>query len=90
MAVRTLIHDTCHARPCRLLTTDLSTLSLRLIRMKAALGTQDSLLRILQAQPALLLQDVELDQVGPLPADLALKGAYPQLEICASHLGTAP
>ena len=50
----------------------MSTLSLRLIRMKAALGAQDSLLRILQAQPALLLQDVDLGQVGPLPADLAL------------------
>ena len=60
-----------YVRPCRLLTTDLSTLSLRLIKMKAALGTQDSLLRILQAQPALLLQDVEIDQVGPVPADLA-------------------
>ncbi len=60
------VHDTYHICPCRLLTTDLSILSLRLIRMKAALGTQDSLLSILQAQPALLLQDVELDEVGPL------------------------
>ena len=79
MPLRRPLHHACHVRPCRLLTTDLSTLSLRLIRMKGALGRQDSLLRILQAQPALLLQDVELDQdqVGPLPADLALYRARP-------------